>query len=66
MLPKMQKDLLKSQNYKPITLLNTDYKIIASVINNRIKQYFNLLIQPGQNAFVKDRSISDNIRLLFD
>jgi len=66
MLPKAQKDLLKPQNYRPITPLNTDYKIVASVINNRIKQYLNLLIQSGQNAFIKGRSISDNIRLLFD
>jgi len=39
MLPKAQKDLLKPQNYRLIALLNTDYKIITSVINNQIKQY---------------------------
>ena len=66
MLPKPQKDLLLPSNYRPITLLNVDYKIIASAINNRMKSHLNTLIKPGQNGFIKGRHIGDNIRLLFD
>jgi len=31
-----------------------------------MKPYLNDLIRPGQNAFIKGRQVSDNIRLLFD
>ena len=47
-------------------MLNVDYKIIASTINNRMKSRLNALIEPGQNGFIKGRHIGDNIRLLFD
>ena len=66
MLPKPQKNLLLPSNYRPITLLNVDHKIIASAINNRMKSHLNTLIKPGQNGFIKGRHIGDNIRLLFD
>jgi len=66
LLPKPQKDLSLPNNYRPITLLNADYRILTSVINNRMKPYLNDLIQPGQNAFIKGRHVSDTICLLFD
>ena len=66
MLPKPQKDMLLPSNYRPITLLNVDYKTIASTINNRMKSHLNTLIKSGQNGFIKGRHIGDNIHLLFD
>lgn len=36
-LPKANKDLTSLNNWRPISLLNSDYKIIAKVIANRIK-----------------------------
>ena len=66
LIPKRNKDPLLPSSYRPITLLIIDCKIIASVINSRLKCYFNELIRPGQNAFIKGRHIGDNIRLLFD
>ena len=64
--PKPQEDLLLPSNYQLITLLNVDYKIIASTINNRMKSHLNTLIKPGQNGFIKSRHIGDNIRPLSD
>ena len=66
LIPIRNKDPLLPSSYRPITLLNIDCKIIASVINSRMKCYLNELIRPGQNAFIEDRHIGDNIRLLFD
>ena len=53
-------------NYRPITLLNCDYKIISKVINNRLYRFLPKLINADQNGFVKGRNIGDNIRLMFD
>ena len=41
LIPKGNKDPLLPFSYRPITLLNIDYKIIASVINSRIECYLN-------------------------
>ncbi|KAJ8047357.1 hypothetical protein HOLleu_06338 [Holothuria leucospilota] len=41
------------QNYRPITLLNTDYKIAAKVIASRLKGVIHSLIGPHQTGFLK-------------
>ena len=66
LLPKPGKDKLSPSNYRPITLLNCDNKIISKVITNRIHPFLNDLIEKEQNGFMKARNIRDNIRLLFD
>ena len=66
LIPKRNKDPLLPLSYCPITLLNIDCKIIATVINSRMKCYLNELIRLGHNVFIKGRHIGDNIRLLFD
>ena len=45
LLPKPGKDKLSPSNYRPITLLNCDYKIISKVITNRIHPCLNDLIE---------------------
>lgn len=52
-------DLLS--NWRPITLLNVDYKIISKSITNRIKKVANSLIQPDQTCGLAGRSIFDNL-----
>ena len=66
LLPKPGKDLLLACNYRPITLLNCDYKIIAKVINNRLWPLLPFLVSQDQSGFIKGRNIGDNIRLMFD
>jgi exonuclease III len=51
-------------NYRPITLLNTDYRILAKVLANRCLQHIPPLISAEQCAFLKGRSIGDSIMLL--
>ena len=51
LLPKLGKDKLSPSNYRPITLLNGDYKIISKVITNRIFSFLNDL-EKEQNGFV--------------
>ena len=51
---------------KPITLLNSDYKVIEKVLANRIKPTLDHLIHNDQKGFMKDRRISANIRKVLD
>ena len=55
-------DLIK--NWRPITLLNCDYKIAAKAIANRIKKVIPKLVNSDQTGFIKGRFIGENIRLI--
>lgn len=47
--------------YRPITLLNTDYRILAKVLANRLSPEMAATIGPEQTAFLPGRLIGDNI-----
>ena len=53
-------------NWRPITLLNIDYKIIAKVFAERLKHVLPSIISHDQKACVKGRQITDTIRLIQD
>ena len=65
-IPKKDKDPLFLKNWRPISLLNVDYKIIAKAIASRLKTYMPSIIAGDQTGFLKDRFIGENIRALFD
>ena len=65
-IPKEGKDKSFIKNWRPITLLNTVYKIASSCIANRIKRVLPQLIGEQQTGFLKGRFIGDNLRLLYD
>ncbi len=54
------------KNWRPITLLNTDYKIIAKAIATRLNPILKYIIHPDQKGFVKGRNIGCGIRLIQD
>ena len=51
-------------DYRPITLLNTELKILARVLANRLQLVISDLVGPEQNYAVKGRSIRDNLHLV--
>ena len=59
-------DPLDLANWRPITLLNVDYKIAAYCLAQRIKPVLPKIISTDQNGFIKGRNISYNIRLIQD
>ena len=52
------------KNWRPITLLNSDYKIAAKAIANRLQNVLPNLINSDQTGFPKGRFIGENIRLI--
>ena len=66
LLPKKDKDPLLVKNYRPITLLTTDYKILAKCIANRLKRCLDYLIHVDQSGFLQGRNIGHNIRFILD
>ena len=65
LLPKSE-DRLRIQNFRPISLLNTLYKVVAKVYANRMKPLLHNWILPSQTGFVPNRCILDNIFLAFE
>ena len=57
-------DRAESGNYRPITLLNTDYRILAKILANRLNPCLQRLIGPEQTAFLQRRHMGDNIIFL--
>jgi hypothetical protein len=51
-------------NYRPITLLNSDYRLLARVLATRIAPALASVVGPEQTAFIPGRLIGDNITLL--
>ena len=47
--------------WRPITLLNLDYKILTKILASRLKHAMGYLLNPNQSSGVKERDILDNI-----
>ena len=66
LIPKNGKPRNQINSFRPITLLNTSYKILSASIANRYKRVISKLVDPTQSGFIKGRFIGDNTRLMSD
>lgn len=62
LVPKKGKDPCECRNYRPISLIQMDVKIISKVLANRLNKVITSLIHPDQVGFIHGRNASDNIR----
>ena len=65
-LPKTGKARNLLKNWRPISLLNTTYKIISLCITNRLRPILDRIISHNQKGFLQGRTISDCTRVMYD
>ena len=59
-------DRTNISNYRPIRLSNVDYKILAFILANRLQSVISDVIDSDQTAYIKNRYMGFNIRLVND
>lgn len=64
-LPKPGKDPTLCDSYRPISLLQTDIKILAKILARRLNSVILSLIHPDQTGFMPGKSTALNLRRLF-
>ena len=66
LIPKPNKDLRFLKNWRPISLLNTDYKILTKLLANRLQKVIPNIVSEDQSGYIKNRYIGENIRTVLD
>ena len=54
------------ENWRPITLLNSDYKIIATALATRLQSVIGEIVNEDQTGYIKNRLSAFNIRITID
>ena len=62
LLHKAGKPANELDGYRPLTLLNTDIKLMMYILAGRLQRPLEYLIDITQSAFLSGRDISDNVR----
>ena len=66
LIEKKDKDKRYIKNWRPISLLNVDTKLISKTFASRPKDVLPSLISHQQTAYAKNRNINESGRLIFD
>ena len=61
LIPKVHGIITDVRQWRPITLLNTIYNILANIVGKRFKPHLHALINVGQTGFMENRCIIDNV-----
>ena len=61
LMEKPNRDLLHLDNWRPLSLLNTEYKVLSKVIANRLANVLPTIINKQQVGFMKNRGLTENV-----
>ena len=64
LIPKNSKDTRYLKSWRPVSLLATDYKVLAKSLATRLQKVIPNLINPDQVGYIKGRHIGQNIRFI--
>ena len=66
LLPKQDRNLLHIKNWRPITLLTVEHKLMAKVYATRLQKVIPYLVSEEQFGFVQNKQIQDVIRYILE
>ena len=66
LIPKKDKDPSNLKNWRPLSLLNVNYKIATKALALRLKKVLPQIIRNAQTGYIEGRFIGQNIRQISD
>ena len=66
LIPKKDQDIQFLKNWRPISLLNFDYKLLTKCLTKRIERVIESNIHRDQSGFIKRRYIGENVNKIFN
>ena len=66
LVPKKDREKKYLKYWRPISLLNNDYKIVTKALALRLEKVLPTIISPNQTGYVKGRYIGESIRIITD
>ena len=65
-IQKKDRDKRFIKNWRPLTLLNVDVKILSKALANGVQKVIPKLIAVDQAAYIKGRLIGESIQVIYD